>query len=101
MAPMFHVPKSIGFTICSERSAVKKTTNEGSKGAVYHIYNMHRLEAIPRRYTVEAGKSLSDEWEVTAEGLYDLEVYGLMGIFKNSLETNKHSTSDPAMATEI
>jgi phospholipase C len=56
--------------------------NEGSKGAVYHVYNMHRLYAIPRRYTVEAGKSLSDEWDATAEGMYDLEVYGPNGYFQ-------------------
>lgn len=56
--------------------------NGGSKGAVYHVYNMHRLEAIPRRYTVEAGKSLSDEWDATAEGMYDLEVYGPNGYFQ-------------------
>lgn len=57
-------------------------SNDGSKGAVYHVYDMHHLDAIPRRYTVEAGKSLSDEWNVTADGIYDLEVYGPNGYFQ-------------------
>src|SRR5690554_3111234 len=56
--------------------------NRGDKGAVYHVYDMHRLDKIPRRYTVEAGKSLEDEWDVSATaGAYELEVYGPNGYF--------------------
>lgn len=56
--------------------------NKGVKGAVYHVYDMHRLDRIPRRYTVEAGKSLTDEWTVgETKGAYDLEVYGPNGYF--------------------
>ncbi|MEC3878369.1 phosphocholine-specific phospholipase C [Parapedobacter sp. 10938] len=57
--------------------------NKGVKGAVYHVYDMNRLEQIPRRYTVEAGKSLTDEWGVAEMGgSYDLEVYGPNGYFR-------------------
>lgn len=57
--------------------------NKGTKGAVYHVYDMYNLSRIPRRYTVEAGKSLSDEWDVAREnGAYDLEVYGPNGYFR-------------------
>jgi len=56
--------------------------NKGDKGAVYHVYNMKRLDMIPRRYTVEAAKSLKDEWDVMeTDGAYDLEVYGPNGYF--------------------
>jgi phospholipase C len=56
--------------------------NSGKKGAVYHVYDLKRLDKIPRRYTIEAGKSLQDEWDLTAfNGLYDLEVYGPNGYF--------------------
>ncbi len=56
--------------------------NSGKKGAVYHVYDMNRLDKIPRRYTVEAGKSLKDEWDLTAyNGAYELEVYGPNGYF--------------------
>ncbi|PPL01660.1 phosphocholine-specific phospholipase C [Parapedobacter indicus] len=56
--------------------------NRGNKGAVYHVYDMHRLDRIPRRYTVEAGKLLADEWKVSeTNGAYHLEVYGPNGYF--------------------
>src|SRR5690606_19235077 len=57
--------------------------NKGTKGAVYHVYDMNRLDKIPRRYTVEAGKSLADEWDAAETGgRYDLEVYGPNGYFR-------------------
>jgi phospholipase C len=56
--------------------------NDGKAGAVYHVYDLYHLDRIPRRYTVEAGKSLADEWDVkTDKGAYDLEVYGTNGYF--------------------
>ncbi len=55
--------------------------NHGLSGAVYHVYDLNHLEDIPRRYTVESGKSLEDDWK-TAEGKYDLEVYGPNGYFQ-------------------
>ncbi|WP_255501958.1 alkaline phosphatase family protein [Olivibacter sp. SDN3] len=56
--------------------------NKGNKGAVYHVYNMKQLDMIPRRYTVEAAKSLKDEWDlIETDGTYDLEVYGPNGYF--------------------
>ncbi|MCY1539812.1 Non-hemolytic phospholipase C [compost metagenome] len=56
--------------------------NKGKKGAVYHVYDLKQLNKIPRRYTVEAGKSLKDEWDIAAHhGAYDLEVYGPNGYF--------------------
>lgn len=56
--------------------------NDGKSGAVYHVYDLKHLERIPRRYTVEAGKSLADEWDVKKDnGAYDLEVYGPNGYF--------------------
>lgn len=55
--------------------------NKGTAGAVYHVYDLNNLESIPRRYTVEGGKSLSDDWAVTHEN-YDLEVFGPNGYFQ-------------------
>lgn len=58
--------------------------NKGKKGAVYHVYNMHHLERIPRRYTVESGKQLSDEWDLKDQsGKYHLEVFGPNGYFRS------------------
>lgn len=56
--------------------------NKGAAGAVYHVYDMNHLQKIPRRYTVESGKALSDEWDTVGNnGSYDLEVYGPNGYF--------------------
>ncbi len=52
--------------------------NEGAAGAVFHVYDRTHLERIPRRYTVEAGRSLTDRWEVVG-GPYDLWVLGPNG----------------------
>jgi phospholipase C len=58
--------------------------NQGKKGAVYHVYDMNDLERIPRRYTVEAGKQLSDEWGLKRKsGQYHLEVFGPNGYFQS------------------
>ncbi len=73
--------------------------NSGKVGAVFHVYDRLRLERIPRRYTVEAGKALSDEWLADAEqGRYDLWVYGPNGFVR---EFRGRLRSDVAATPEI
>jgi phospholipase C len=56
----------------------------GGAGAVFHVYDKKHLDRIPRRYTVEAGKELADDWSVAADdGRYDLAVYGPNGYFRH------------------
>ncbi|WP_316810140.1 phosphocholine-specific phospholipase C [Pedobacter heparinus] len=54
--------------------------NNGTAGVVFHVYDLKDLDKIPRRYTVEAGKFLQDEWAVKTD-VYDLEVFGPNGYF--------------------
>jgi phospholipase C len=54
--------------------------NDGSAGAVFHVYDRRNLTQPPRRYTVEAGKRLSDGW---APGAYDLWVLGPNGFHRH------------------
>lgn len=54
--------------------------NNGTAGVVFHVYDLKNLAQIPRRYTVEAGKFLKDEWNVKSN-FYDLEVFGPNGYF--------------------
>lgn len=65
--------------------------NTGGAGAVFHVYDQLHLERIPRRYTVEAGKSLNGSWDVLLDqGRYDLWVLGPNGFhrqFKGNLAT--------------
>lgn len=57
--------------------------NAGSAGAVFHVYDCLHLDRVPRRYTVEAGKALSDSWLVDSEaGRYDLHVLGPGGFMR-------------------
>ncbi len=59
--------------------------NKGTVGAVYHVYDLNNLDNIPKRYTVEAGKFIDDEWEPSDNGKYDLEVFGPNGYFQKFL----------------
>jgi len=56
--------------------------NEGAAGAVLHVYDRLHLSRIPRRYTVEAGRSLMDHWEIAGDGSYDLWVSGPNGFVR-------------------
>lgn len=55
--------------------------NEGKAGAVFHVYDRQRLDAIPRRYTVEAGRALEDVW-AAATGAHDLWIQGPNGFLR-------------------
>ncbi|MBV7485535.1 phosphocholine-specific phospholipase C [Bordetella sp. BOR01] len=58
-------------------------SNTGKAGAVFHVYDKNHLDLIPRRYTVEAGKMLEDDWDAPADGGdYDLWVYGTNGFVR-------------------
>jgi phospholipase C len=62
-----------------------KFVNSGKQGAVFHVYDKLHLDRIPRRYTVEAGKDLADDfWDTFASdgGDYDLWVYGTNGFVR-------------------
>ena len=52
----------------------------GSAAAVFHVYDRLALAGPPRRYTVEPGKMLQDEWPT---GAYDLVVLGPNGFHRH------------------
>jgi len=60
-------------------------SNTGKAGAVFHVYDKLNLGRLPRRYTVEAGKTLDDTWNAAAEnsGFYDLWVLGPNGFHRH------------------
>jgi len=61
--------------------------NSGAQGAVFHVYDLLHLDRIPRRYTVEAGQSLTDTaWATGPDGgTYQLWVYGPNGFVRSFL----------------
>jgi phospholipase C len=56
--------------------------NEGSAGATFHVYDRRHLDRIPRRYAVEARKSLTDHWAFDPQGAFDLLVLGPNGFMR-------------------
>jgi phospholipase C len=73
--------------------------NRGELGAVFHVYDRLRLDRIPRRYSVEARKSLSDVWNLENEtGRYDLCIYAPNGFVRGFAG---RAESEPDRAVEI
>lgn len=60
-------------------------SNTGQRAAVFHVYDALHLDRIPRRYIVEAGKTLDDTWttQATDAGRYDLWVLGPNGFHRH------------------
>lgn len=56
--------------------------NEGSVGAVFHVYDRLNLAELPRRYTVEPGKRFSAKWLADANGRFDVLVLGTNGFVR-------------------
>ncbi|MET3444069.1 phospholipase C [Variovorax paradoxus] len=75
-------------------------SNTGKAGAVFHVYDKLNLGRLPRRYTVEAGKTLDDTWNAATDnsGFYDLWVLGPNGFhrhFKGNLDALRTSGANP------
>ncbi|MBT9501857.1 MAG: phospholipase C, phosphocholine-specific [Burkholderiaceae bacterium] len=57
--------------------------NTGEAAAVFHVYDRLNLATLPRRFTVEPDKQLSDSWQPTTAGSYDLWVLGPNGFHRH------------------
>ena len=79
--------------------------NTGGVGAVFHVYDRLHLDCIPRRYTVEAGKTIPDDWLLQAdEGRYNLWVYGPNGFvreFRGSLRSGARALPEVALECDV
>ncbi|ATY34192.1 phosphocholine-specific phospholipase C [Sphingomonas psychrotolerans] len=81
--------------------------NAGKAGLVYQVRDLDDLDALPRHYTVEPGKTLSDEWAVREQG-YRLDVRGpnlwfreLRGRATDPLSVRCRALDDDALAIEL
>ncbi|WP_027729682.1 phospholipase C, phosphocholine-specific [Variovorax paradoxus] len=72
-------------------------SNTGRQGAVFHVYDKLHLDRIPRRYTVEAGKDLSDTWHISGDaGKYDLWIMSQNGYLRHLTgDTRKSGPAQP------
>jgi phospholipase C len=57
-------------------------TNTGKAAAVFQVRD-GAGGSLPRTYTVEPHKQLSDNWSPATSGLYDVSVYGPNGFFRS------------------
>ncbi len=92
--PSRALPYSLATAAVVTATSISLTfANTGTQGAVFHVYDQLHLDRIPRRYTVEAGKSLADVWSTAADsGNYNLWVYGPNG-FVRTFGGNSNSVS--------
>jgi phospholipase C len=76
--------------------------NTGDAGAVFHVYDKLHLDRIPRRYSVEAGKQLTGEWDTAADlGAYDLWVLGPNGFHRHFIGTVIPGDPNPGPEPEV
>jgi phospholipase C len=64
--------------------------NTGAQAVVFHVYDRLNLTAIPRRFTVEPGRRLGDQWGATRSGSYDLWVLGPNGFHRHFTGNARH-----------
>ncbi|MEI2428943.1 phospholipase C, phosphocholine-specific [Lysobacter yananisis] len=58
--------------------------NSGRAAAVFHVYDLLDPDAVPRRYTIEPGRSLNGDWPLRSGGerAYALQVFGPNGFYR-------------------
>ncbi|WP_213766192.1 phospholipase C, phosphocholine-specific [Caballeronia sp. dw_19] len=79
--------------------------NTGSQGAHFYVYSSNRTDG-PWRYTVEAGKTLRDSFDINrTAGIYAFTVYGPNGFVREFTGTltppGSSSVSNPPAAPEL
>jgi len=77
--------------------------NTGEHGAHFYVYSTNRTDG-PWRYTVEAGKSLKETFDLsTTSGVYTFDVYGPNGFVRkfagNAAQTQSGKPSLPEVRT--
>jgi phospholipase C len=89
-------------TVDADRGTVSLTfRNIDSRAAVFQVCDKHRLDQIPRRYTVGAGRQLEGDWSIADadKGHYDLWVLGPNGFHRAF--AGRVSTDRPLPSPEI
>ena len=78
-------------------------SNSGKAAAVFHVYDKLNLDRLPRRYMVEAGKMLDDNWSAIADNGsdYDLWVLGPNGFHRHFKGSLQHIRADDAAIPEV
>jgi phospholipase C len=79
--PSRALPYALGITEAVEAETIRLSFhNDGSTGAVFHVYDRRHLDRVPRRYTVSPGRSIDGVWD---DADYDLWVLGSNGFHRH------------------
>lgn len=84
--PSRALPYRLDVAMRADDAAVTlEAINSGQAAAVLHVYDRLHLDALPRRYTLEAGQRLDDAWRPADgdRGAYDLWVLGPNGFHRH------------------
>ncbi|MGC1303072.1 MAG: phospholipase C, phosphocholine-specific [Caulobacteraceae bacterium] len=82
-----------------ESGAIRLTfRNDGRAAAVFHVYDRHRLDRAPHRYTVEPGKALDGLWDA---GAYDLWVLAPGGFHRHLIGDASRPEPTIAVAYDV
>lgn len=93
-----------------EQAITLDFVNEGAAGANFHVYDRRHLDRLPRRYAVEAGRSLGDSWQLDEDGAFDLLVLGPNGFMRALTGNNvgalpsltvRHAQGDKALILSL
>lgn len=92
---IFHVTATVS---TADHSVTMTITNAGTAGAAFLVVDHTNFSSTPRKYTVEAGKSLQGVW-TTVNGLYNVTCYGPNGYVRHLAGTD--STTGAALAASL
>jgi phospholipase C len=82
--PSRPLPYDLAVTEVQADEGIRLTFHARGAGAVFHVYDRLRLDRLPRRYTVEAGKQLTGTWAGRGDdGAYDLWILGPNGFHRH------------------
>ena len=82
--PSRPLPYDLAVTEAHGDDGIRLTFHARGAGAVFHVYDRLALDRLPRRYTVEAGKTLTGSWAGVGDaGAYDLWVLGPNGFHRH------------------
>ena len=66
----------------SDRLSIKMS-NTGEQGALLHIYDKLKLDAVPRRYALASQETMEDDWSVSTSAGYDVWLIGPNGYHRS------------------
>ena len=91
-------PASLSFSLAPGASGESTLSigNTGDQGAHFYLYSTDRTDG-PWRYTVEAGKSLNETFDLTVtNGVYTFEVFGPNGFVRKFAGNTQQATAQNA-----